>query len=582
MKKEITYATKYVAYLRKSTDDKEKQVLSLESQKDIIERLSKANNLNIIETIEEKMSAKRPGRPGFGKMIKLIKDKKVDGIVTWSPHRLSRNATDMGEIINHFDSNQLREIVTESHTYQNNPMDLFMLSFQGAQAKFENDNKALDVKGGMEKCARLGIYPSCPPLGYLTDKGGIKGARKRDADPINFPIIRRMWDLLLSGTHTPAQIFNKATEEWGLRSRNGFKLSKSMFYHMINNPFYHGEFEWPRNSGNWYKGAHKPMITKEEFEKVQQMIGKTGRARPIKHYPAYGGCVLHCSECGCAITGYKKVKHQQNGNVHTYHYYFCGKHKSNVVCKQKQLSEEVLEQQIEKILGAINIPEGIHQFMMEWVKSENEKQFEDIYAQNEANKQAYGAILRKIDGFIDMRASGLIDDIQYQERTAEAKKEEARLMLLIKDTDQNVTNWIDTADKMFTFTELAVKRFKEGSPELKRGILVSLGWNLSIKDKQLDLSRENWIQPIKLIAKTLQAELSMFEPLSREITLQDKDKVMSVLSRFELCAGKDLNLRSPKATDLQSVVIDRSTTDACRGNKLAGRRRYRRYRLLLS
>ncbi len=29
-----------------------------------------------------------------------------------------------------------------------------------------------------------------------------------------------------------------------------------------------------------------------------------------------------------------------------------------------------------------------------------------------------------------------------------------------------------------------------------------------------------------------------------------------------MCAGKDSNLRSPKATDLQSVVIDHSTTDA--------------------
>lgn len=525
-------ATKYVAYLRKSTDDKEKQVLSLDSQRDIIARLKKVHNLTIIDTIIEKQSAKKPGRPGLAKMLDLIRKKKADGIVTWSPHRLSRNAYDTGEIITCFDEKLLKEIVTDSHIFRNNPTDIFMLTFQCAQAKFENDNRAKDVKGGMEKCAKLGIYPSCPPLGYLPDKHGIKGARKRDIDPITFPLVRKMWELMLSGQYTPQQILTKATNEWGLRSRNGSKIAKSTLYYLFNNPFYYGEFEWPQGSGNWYKGNHKPMVTKAEFEKVQKMLGKTGRARPIKHYHAYGGCSLHCATCGGAITGYTKTKQQKNGNVHTYNYYFCPKHKG-IPCKEEQFTEGSLEGQIEKILSEIQIPEAIHSFMMDWVRRENVKQFEHIYAQNEANKKAYDTALRKIDGLIDMRASELITDTQFQERKIDAEKARDRLIELIKDTDQNVTTWIDTADKMFTFAELAVKRFKEGSPDLKRGILVSLGWNLSIKDKKLDLSRENWIEPIKRIAKTLQQELPMLEPI---LALDHKAKIENLLNSPVMCA----------------------------------------------
>ena len=122
-----------------------------------------------------------------------------------------------------------------------------------------------------------------------------------------------------------------------------------------------------------------------------------------------------------------------------------------------------------------------------------------------------------------------------------AEKEKARLMELIKDTDQNVTTWLDTADKMFTFAELAIKRFKEGDEEVRRGILVSLGWNLCIKEKKLDLSREEWIEPVKRIAKALNEELSRLEPLS---ALENKTKIQNLLNSPLLCSGEDLNFHT--------------------------------------
>jgi len=533
MKNEFTNATRYGEYLRKSTDDKEKQVLSLSSQRDVVDRLKKANTLHIVETIEEKMSAKRPGRPGFARLIKLIKERKIDGIVTWAPHRLSRNSVDSGEIINLFDTGHLKEIVTESHTYRNNPMDIFMLGFSGLQAKFENDNKAIDVRNGMMKCASLGIYPGCPPLGYLPDKNGIKGARKRAEDPSKFVVVQKIWNYLLTGQYTPKQVLILATDKWGLRNRNGIKLTKSGLYHMLNNPFYYGEYEWPRKSGNWHKGIHRPMITKQQFEKVQKMLGKTGRARPIKHYFPYGGCSLHCSTCGCAISGCDKVKYQKNGNVHKYQYYFCPKHKPGVPCHEMPVSGKMLDIQIENLLQEIQIPAYLHGFLMSLVRRENEKQFKDIYALNAANKKAYEAVLKKQNGLIDMRATGLLNDVQYQEKAAEAKQEEDRLLVMIKETDESIVSWVDTADKLFTFAELAVKHFRNGSAETKRGILVSLGWNLSIKDRKLDFSRENWIEPVKAIAKLVKEEKRTLEPV---LSPYNKDKIELLLKNAMLCS----------------------------------------------
>ncbi|MEO7214966.1 recombinase family protein [Mucilaginibacter sp.] len=527
---------RHAEYLRKSTDDKEKQVLSLGSQRDVLDRLKKAHELRIIETVEEMMSAKRPGRPGFAKLIKQIKAGKINALVTWAPHRLSRNSVDIGELINLFDTGHLKEIVTESHVYRNNPMDIFMLGFHCLQAKFENDNKAIDVKGGMIRSAKLGIYPSRPPLGYLPDKGGIKGARKRRIDPVNFPIVRKLWEQVLSGQYTPKQVLDIATEQWGLRSKKGLKLSKSTLYQMLNNPFYYGEYRWPRNGGEWYKGIHKPMVSKAEFDRVQLLIGKTGRARPVKHYFAFGGCSLHCSVCGCAISGCEKTKYQKNGNVHTYQYYFCPKHKPGVLCKEPPVSGKSLEAQIERLLQEINISKDLHQYLMAWVRRENKKRFTEILAQNAANKLAYDVVTNKLDGLIDMRAGGLITDAQYQERAQKTQSEETRLAQLIKDADDSVSGWIETAEKMFSFAEMAVYNFKKGSAAAKRGILVSLGWNLCIKDRKLDLSGENWIVPLRHIAKRLQEELPALEPV---LALENKVQVENFLNSPFMCSQLD-------------------------------------------
>ena len=533
-------AKKYIAYLRKSTDDKEKQMLSMESQAEVIKQLTEKYGITVIETIQEKLSAKNPGRPGFEKMMSMIEKGKADGIITWQISRLSRNMRDSGQMMYLTDECLLKTVITEQQTYSKDSMEQFMFGLQSLTAKLENDRTAYNVKVGMKTCARKGIYPNCPPLGYEIDKGGIKGARKREIDTLRFPIMRKMWDLMLTGTLTPYQILKRATDDWGLRNREGGKLSQAQIYNIFNNTFYYGEFEWPRNSGDTYKGVHTPMVTKEEFIRVQNMIGKTGRARPIRRSFAYAGCILHCGVCECAITGYSKTKNQQNGNVHHYTYYGCTKRKE-IPCNQKVVREADLEKQVETILSEIQIPESIHSFMMDWVKSENKKQFENIYIQNESNKQNYDQAIKKIDGLIDMRASGLINDVQFQERKVEAEREKDRLKALIDSTDSNVTNWLDTADKMFTFSELAVERFKNGDPEVKRGILVSLGWNLHIKDKKLDLTREEWIEPIKRIAKVLNEELSRLEPLS---ALDNKVKIENLLNSKLLCSGEDLNFHT--------------------------------------
>jgi hypothetical protein len=110
----------------------------------------------------------------------------------------------------------------------------------------------------------------------------------------------------------------------GPENAQGPENVNSNIYALFTNLFYYGEFEWPRRSGNWFNGAHERMITPEEYDKVQILLGRKGRPRPKTHAFTFVG-TMRCGECGMAITAEEKTKIQQNGNVHHYTYYHCTK-----------------------------------------------------------------------------------------------------------------------------------------------------------------------------------------------------------------------------------------------------------------
>ena len=69
---------KYIAYCRKSRDEADKQILSIEAQQTELREYAKQNNLIVVKEFAESQSAKEPGRPIFNKMIEEIeKGKKI-------------------------------------------------------------------------------------------------------------------------------------------------------------------------------------------------------------------------------------------------------------------------------------------------------------------------------------------------------------------------------------------------------------------------------------------------------------------------------------------------------------------------
>lgn len=255
---------RYAVYVRKSSDSEDRQMQSIGDQLEGIKHIVLDNDIKVVKYFEETRTAKRPGRPMFNEMMEMLSQGKIDGIICWAINRLSRNPIDGGNIQWFLQEEIIKSIVTTSNEHF--PTDnVVMLSVELGIANQYSLELGRNVKRGMNSKVRKGYKPSKAPIGYLNDPMGLKGDKKVFVDDERFPIVRKMWDLLLTGNYTVKQIRDISANEWGLKrkqttKRPGLALGLSGVYKLFTNPFYYGGFEY---KGELNEGNQQPMISKQ-------------------------------------------------------------------------------------------------------------------------------------------------------------------------------------------------------------------------------------------------------------------------------------------------------------------------------
>lgn len=346
---------KYCLYARKSSESDERQAMSIDSQLAEMRSMAQDQGLNVVCELEESHSAKDSGqRPIYNKLLNGLRTGEYNAVLTWAPDRLSRNAGDLGSIVDLMDQGKLLHIRTYSQTFTNNPNEKFLLMILCSQAKLENDNKSVNVKRGIRAKCEMGWRPGTAPLGYINRSFG--GVTDIIPDPERSDIVTEM--------------FHKAAQGWSGRrlktwidgqqitTRTGKTVPVSSILAMLINPFYYGEFQYPEGLGNpWYKGAHKPLVSKELWDEIQQTRGVNKGVWGSKQFAFRG--LLKCGQCGAEVTAQEKIKLLKKTGTHKRFVYYNCTRKVDPNCKEKYINEdllcELLEPLIEKQVKKINV-----------------------------------------------------------------------------------------------------------------------------------------------------------------------------------------------------------------------------------
>jgi site-specific DNA recombinase len=294
-----------------------------------------------------------------------------------------------------------------------------MLSITFGYSKHYVDALSENVKRGNRTKIERGWRPNQGPLDYLNEKE-MKTIVK---DPVRFPLVRTMFELMLTGTYGPKEIALKARDEWGFltpkKKRIGGKpLSLSSIYRIFGNPFYTGLIIW---NGQVYQGKHDPVVTLDEFERVQALLGRPGRPRPRTQRFAFTG-MMRCGACGLMITAENKLKRGKR-----YTYYHCTKRRLEPRCPEPSVDLQPMEAQILGFLEATYVPPHVHAVAMAQMGESVQRHRLDVDAKACSLDAATAGISAQLKELTGLRLRNLLDDAEFVERRAQMVKEQLRL-----------------------------------------------------------------------------------------------------------------------------------------------------------
>lgn len=470
---------KYFLYCRKSTEDEDRQVMSIESQRTTMGRFADDRaGVEIVEILEESRSAKSPGRPVFNAMLDRIRRGDADGIIAWAPDRLARNSIDGGQIIYLLDQGILHDLKFSTYTFENNSQGKFMLQIMFGQSKYYSDALSENVKRGNQTKLEMGWRPNHAPLGYRN----CPETRTILPHPDHFPLVRRIFELFLSGSYSPRAIALLARNEWGFltpkkKKSGGKPLALSTIYKMLGNPFYSGKIVW---KGTVYPGKHQPVVTSEEFERVQKLLGREGQARPIRHRFAFTG-LIRCGSCGLRITAEEKI----NKYGSRYVYYHCTKRGLGPKCPERSVGQQALEQQLADFLSSLSINPAIEKWVTTEAAKEESGVEEAIAAQRRSCTAAVAEIATQQRELTSLRLRRMMTDDEFvleRERLDGERKTLLNSLSAFMSHDR-----FELLREVISFSKHAADWFSRADEAAKRMIVQLAGSNFLLMGKKLSV-----------------------------------------------------------------------------------------------
>ena len=465
---------KYFLYARKSTEDDDTQVMSIEAQLFELREFARKENLEILTEFQESKSAKKPGREKFGEMMAKIESLDGVGILAWHPDRLARNSIDGGRIIYAVDTTKIVSLRFPTFWFEPTPQGLFMLQVAFGQSKYYSDNLKQNVERGIRQKVRRGEWLTKGPRGYINNPK----TRNIEPDPVLARIILKTFKEFATGKHTLPSLSHFLAEH-GVVTRNGTPLGKSVTHDMLTNKAYIGLV---KHHSEWYAGSFAPIISADLFEAVQKRLKERSRPRKSKihhNFPFTG--LFRCGECNSMIT----AQWATNRFDTKYRYYRCTKKKN---CSQGYLREDKLVFQLKELLQRISLPDDWIEYMMkksdEWEKEVKVSSGSVVGQIKERERE----IQQKLDNLITLYLDGDIPKESYLAKKDELLKQKVSLANKIDSAREERKNWIEPLREWILDTKKATHLSSSPNYHEIRDFVRRVGTNPQMRDKSVSVS----------------------------------------------------------------------------------------------
>lgn len=352
---------KLCIYIRVSTEDQVREGYSLDVQREYLVNHAKQQNYDIYDVYaDEGISAGTTDRPALQKLLKDAKQRKFDLVLVYKIDRFSRRLSDLLSLVEQLESYGVGfKSATEPFDTTTSAGKLLFQQL-GSFAEFERNRHAERVFPGMVKSVQAGNWhgsKNCP-TGYTYNKGKkLLEINEREAK-----IVQLIYKLYLEGKNTTeiADYLNSSKHE----TRVGRYFYPKYIRDILRNRIYIGEIVWNKcrydktqktskgfkyvknDPSQWIiaKGKHQPIISVEDFGKVQELLDQNNKVpiRKSKRGKFAFSRLLYCEKCNHRFFGVSNIANHRTGERKIW--YRCGGQQAHYVrCGAKAIREEILE-----------------------------------------------------------------------------------------------------------------------------------------------------------------------------------------------------------------------------------------------
>lgn len=299
---------KAAIYIRVSTDAQAEEGYSIEAQKEQLAAYCVSKGIKNYEFyIDGGWSGSNIDRPEIQKLIKDSKEGKISHCIVYKLDRLSRSQKDTLYLIEDvFTPNNVNFISLNETLETSTPMGKLMIGVLSAFAQLERENIRLRTRMGMKERVKDGYWMGGGriPFGYDYDKNKGILVPNKDAEKV-----KKIYSLYIEGKSPQviADILDLKYDRLVIQI-----LTRKSNYGIIE---YNGEE---------YQGRHKPIISKEIFDKAMECMNERSIRRVPTSKHLLTGLVI-CGHCGA------KMRYQK-----------WGKSGHKLVCYSQQTSKKYL------------------------------------------------------------------------------------------------------------------------------------------------------------------------------------------------------------------------------------------------
>jgi len=454
-------------YIRVSTV-KQGSGVSLQEQKEAIIRYAERHTLNIIEWFEEQETAAKQGRPLFNKMMKLLKERKANGVIFHKIDRGTRNYRDWASIDDLIASGSELHFAHESLDMNTRAGRLTADMLVALATDYIRNLREEAIKGLYGRL-KQGLYPFYAPIGYINTGGG----QIKSIDKIRAPLIRKAFELYASGKYN-LESLTETMRKLGLRNSRGNFIHLTGMALILHNPFYTGVI---KIKGKTYPGKHEPLISPKLFMEVQKILKGKTNTRIIKHDFIFSRRIK-CSECNYSLIAEKRKGHT---------YYRC----QTKDCPTKSIREELINELVMETLHQIKFNPAEDEILNELLIQAQVNWTETQKGLEESLQMQGKKLALKLERLTFAYLESVIDKAQFEDK-------KGQIMIELQELKRNEGHFESQKEVIFkkakNFLGLLKdlkKSFIIATNEEKRKILKFITSDLKLQGKNLMITMQS-------------------------------------------------------------------------------------------